>query len=135
IAIVGIPAEITTIASARLRKTISKVLEERGVSEIIMSPYANSYAGYITTYEEYRLQLYEGGHTLFGKWTLAAYQMKFKALAEEMLKAPEDRKIFSQRPELFKMSDIWTGMEDRGILSELEAVEKTFKKKPRDEEE
>ena len=135
IAIVGIPAEITTVASARLRKTISKVLEERGVSEVIMSPYANSYAGYITTYEEYRLQLYEGGHTLFGKWTLAAYQMKFKALAVEMLKAPEDRKSWSKKPELFQMCDIWTGMEDRGILSELEAVEKTFKHKSRDEEE
>ena len=134
IAIVGIPAEITTVAAARLRKTVANVLEERGVSEVIISPYANSYAGYITTYEEYRLQLYEGGHTLFGKWTLAAYQMKFKEMAEELLKAPEDRKKFSQKPSLFKMKDIWTGMDDLGILAQLEEAEKKLIKGPDEEE-
>jgi neutral ceramidase len=134
VAIVGIPAEITTVAGARLRKTVADVLEERGVSEVIISPYANSYAGYITTYEEYRLQLYEGGHTLFGKWTLAAYQMKFKEMAEEMLKAPEDRKKFSQKPSLFKMKDIWTGMNDLGVLAQLEEAEKKLLKAPDEEE-
>ncbi|BDS13146.1 neutral/alkaline non-lysosomal ceramidase N-terminal domain-containing protein [Aureispira anguillae] len=121
LAIVGVPAEITTIAGARLRNTVAKVLEERGVSEVLLSPYANSYAGYITTYEEYRMQLYEGGHTLFGKWTLAAYQMKFKELARELLKDPEDRKMVSLQPDMFEMKDIWTGMDDLGILAELEA--------------
>lgn len=120
LAIVGVPAEITTIAGARLRSTVAKVLEERGVSEVLLSPYANSYAGYITTYEEYRMQLYEGGHTLFGKWTLAAYQMKFKEMAQELLKAPEDRKVISLQPDMFDMKDIWTGMDDMGIFAELE---------------
>ena len=124
LAIVGIPAEITTVAAARLRKTVAKVLEERGVSEVIISPYANSYAGYITTYEEYRLQLYEGGHTLFGKWTLAAYQMKFKQLAEELLKNEKDRSSLPQNPTLFGMEDIWTGMQDLGMLAALEDAEK-----------
>ena len=117
VAIVGIPSEITTIAGARLRQTVAKVLEERGVSEVLLSPYANSYAGYITTYEEYRMQFYEGGHTLFGKWTLAAYQMKFKELATELLKAPADRKRYSLQPDRFSRKDIWTGMDDLGILS------------------
>lgn len=123
LAIVGIPSEITTIAGARLRKTIAEVLEERGVSEVLLSPYANSYAGYITTYEEYRLQLYEGGHTLFGKWTLAAYQMKFKQMAEELLKAPEDRNKVSLKPEIFDMKDIWTGEDDLGVLAALDAAD------------
>ena len=61
--------------------------------------------------------------------------MKFKALAKEMLKAPIDRKNWSQKPDLFQMCDIWTGMEDRGILSELETVQTTFKKESREEEE
>jgi neutral ceramidase len=134
LAIVGIPAEITTIAAKRLRKTVAKVLEERGVSEVILSPYANSYAGYITTYEEYRLQLYEGGHTLFGKWTLAAYQMKFKALAEELLKKEEDRTDLPQNPTLFGMEDIWTGMQDLGILAELEDAENNLIKGMNEEE-
>ena len=41
--------------------------------------------GYVTTYEEYQQQAYEGGHTLFGQWTLAACQSKFKLLAEQLL--------------------------------------------------
>lgn len=125
LAIVGIPAEITTIAGARLRQTIAKVLEERGVSEVLLTPYANSYAGYITTYEEYRMQLYEGGHTLFGKWTLAAYQMKFKLMAEELLKAPADRQKFNLQPDRFERKHIWTGMDDLGILEEKQEEQVT----------
>ncbi|MGH1335821.1 MAG: neutral/alkaline non-lysosomal ceramidase N-terminal domain-containing protein [Aureispira sp.] len=133
LAIVGVPAEITTIAGARLRKTVANVLEERGVSEVLLTPYANSYAGYVTTYEEYRMQLYEGGHTLFGKWTLAAYQTKFKFLAEELLKAPEDRQQFNLQPDRFDRKDIWTGMDDLGILAEVEQTAAEIKEKQKEQ--
>jgi neutral ceramidase len=122
LAIVGLPAEITTIAGERLKNTVLEVLQERGIKEVLMTPYANSYAGYVTTYEEYRLQFYEGGHTLFGKWTLAAYQMKYKELATELLKAPKDRKKYTLRPEMFSMDEIWTGMDDKGVLEDLKAL-------------
>lgn len=135
IAIVGVPAEITTMAGARLRETVAKVLEERGISEVLISPYANSYAGYITTYEEYRMQLYEGGHTLFGKWTLAAYQMKFKELATELLKDPADRKQYTLQPDMFDRKDIWTGMDDLGIFAELQEAEQQLKQVNMDGEE
>ena len=126
LAIVGIPAEITTMSGNRLRNTVAKILKERGVEEVLITPYANSYAGYITTYEEYRMQLYEGGHTLFGKWTLAGYQMKFRELAQELLKAPEDRKNYPLRPDMFATEDIWTGMEDKGIIEDLKAIEESI---------
>ncbi len=93
IAIVGIPAEISYIGGKRLKKTISEVLANRGVTEVIISPYANAYSGYITTYEEYQLQCYEGGHTVFGQWTHAAYQTKFQLLAKEMLKPAGEREL------------------------------------------
>lgn len=80
IAIVGIPTEITTVASRRLHTSIKKQLQDKGIDHVILSPYANAYAGYITTFEEYQTQHYEGGHTLFGKWTLAAFQTAFKEL-------------------------------------------------------
>jgi len=83
IAIVGIPAEITTVAARRLKASIEKQLKSKGVEIVVLSPYANAYAGYITTYEEYQTQHYEGGHTLFGKWTLAAFQTAFKALISD----------------------------------------------------
>lgn len=91
IAIAGIPAEFTTIAAKRLKETILNVLEKRGVKKIVLSCYTNAYAGYVTTKEEYEVQLYEGGSTHFGKWTLAAYQTKFEYLAQQLLKKPEER--------------------------------------------
>ena len=92
-AIAGIPAEITTVAGRRLKKTIYDILKERNVERVIISPYENSYSGYITTYEEYQVQSYEGGHTVFGEWTLAAYQTKFKELALQMLKNEPERNL------------------------------------------
>jgi len=91
IALAGIPGEITTVGGWRLKKTILDVLAKRGIEQVILSPYANAYCGYITTYEEYQMQCYEGGHTVYGEYTLAAFQTKFKFLAEQLLKNPEER--------------------------------------------
>ena len=93
LAIAAFPGEITTIAGARLRDTIQTILVKRGIKKVIISPYANAYCGYVTTYEEYQHQLYEGGHTVFGEWTLAAFQTKFKQLALQMLEKSEARII------------------------------------------
>jgi neutral ceramidase len=92
-ALVGIPCEITTIAGQRLKKTVADVLKKRGVERIIISSYTNAYCGYVTTYEEYQMQCYEGGHTVYGEYTLAAFQTKFKLLAEQLLKKPEERQV------------------------------------------
>ena len=67
------------------------MLKKRGVERVIISSYTNAYCGYVTTYEEYQMQCYEGGHTVFGEYTLAAFQTKFKLLAEELLKNSEER--------------------------------------------
>ncbi len=107
VAIAGFPSEITTVAAKRLRQTIYNVLKQRGVEEVIISSYANAYSGYVTTYEEYQEQCYEGGHTAFGKWTLAAYQTKFKELAEELVKEPEERNIhISTQPTEFTEDEL-----------------------------
>ena len=91
IALAGIPGEITTIAGKRLKKTILEVLKERGIKEVILNPYTNAYCGYITTYEEYQVQQYEGGHTVYGEHTLGAFQTKFRELANQLLKEPKER--------------------------------------------
>ncbi|MDZ4847648.1 MAG: neutral/alkaline non-lysosomal ceramidase N-terminal domain-containing protein [Chitinophagales bacterium] len=93
LALVGIPGEITTVAGWRLRDTIYNVLKKKGITNIILTSYSNDYSGYITTFEEYQEQCYEGGHTVYGQWTLAAFQTKFKQLATEMLKHPIERSI------------------------------------------
>lgn len=92
LAIAAFPGEITTVAGWRLRTTIQDILQKRGIKKVIISPYANAYCGYVTTYEEYQCQLYEGGHTVYGAWTLAAFQTAFKKLALQLLEQPENRK-------------------------------------------
>ena len=64
-----------------------------GIHQVLILPYANSYCGYITTHEEYQQQAYEGGHTVYGHWTLAAFQTKFKQLAAEMVKKADYREL------------------------------------------
>lgn len=112
LAIVGIPAEITTIAGSRLRHTLAQALAPKGIDTVVLSPYANAYSGYITTFEEYQHQFYEGGHTLFGRWTLAAYQTVFEQLAHE-IRLPEATRFQSAfqsaTPDVFLPNEIWRG--------------------------
>ncbi len=91
LAIVCAPGEFTTTAGARLRDTIADRLLPRGVTQVLLCTYCNDYMGYVTTYEEYQQQAYEGGHTIFGQWTLAAFQTKFAALADSLVLAVADR--------------------------------------------
>jgi len=110
LAFLGIPAEITTIAGQRLRQAVLEILKHKGVRKVILAAYANAYSGYITTHEEYAKQSYEGGHTIFGKWTLAAYQTKFCELAKEIKKPEKERNIDKTlRPDIFKENEIWYG--------------------------
>ena len=83
LAIVGVPAEPTTVAGRRMRRTVRKRLE--GVTTVVIAGYCNGYTGYVTTPEEYESQTYEGGSTLFGRWTLGAWQTVFEAVTEQPL--------------------------------------------------
>jgi neutral ceramidase len=93
VALAAFPFEITTIAAKRLRASLEDRLKQKGVKQVILVPYANSYSGYVTTFEEYQVQMYEGGHTVFGEWTLAALQTKFDQLAQAMNTSKEERQI------------------------------------------
>ncbi|SHF41240.1 neutral/alkaline ceramidase [Streptoalloteichus hindustanus] len=89
--LVGVPHEVTAVAGLRLRRTVADAL---GVSpeDVLVAGYANSYAGYLTTPEEYDQQDYEGGHTMYGRWQLPAYQQEFARLAADLLAGrPSDR--------------------------------------------
>ncbi len=83
LAIVALPAEVTTMAARRIRETAQKNLGP-WAKHIVVAGYANGYAGYITTPEEYETQQYEGGHTLHGKWSLPAYQQLITSIAQSL---------------------------------------------------
>jgi neutral ceramidase len=91
LALVCCPGEFTTVAGERLRSLVEQRLRGRGVAQVLICTYCNDYMGYVTTQEEYQQQAYEGGHTIYGQWTLAAFQTRFAALAGELLK-PENQR-------------------------------------------
>lgn len=86
LAIAAVPFEPTTVAGRRLRRTLLETLAPAGVEAVVLNPYANGYGGYLTTYEEYQLQHYEAGYTIFGPWELAAVRTAYAALARELLR-------------------------------------------------
>jgi neutral ceramidase len=91
IAIVCCPGEFTTTAGKRVIHTVREAMAESGISKILITTYCNDYMGYVTTNEEYQQQNYEGGHTIFGQWTLAAFQTCFARLAPQLLVPAEQR--------------------------------------------
>ena len=84
VAVVGVPGELSTMAGRRLRKTVLGVLQTGGVCDVALGTYANEYAQYFTTAEEYGAQHYEGASTLFGPHQLAALQQVAARLATAM---------------------------------------------------
>ncbi|MFW6125173.1 MAG: neutral/alkaline ceramidase [Pirellulales bacterium] len=83
LALVVGPAEFTTMAGRRIRETVADVLGD-SARYVVIAGYANGYAGYVTTKEEYDTQQYEGGHTLYGPWTHAGYGQEFARLAQAL---------------------------------------------------
>lgn len=83
--IIGAPGEFTTMAGRRLKQDLQNTFGSDDVSYVAFAGLSNSYAGYVTTFEEYQQQNYEGGFTVFGQWTLAAYLQSFHHLAQDMI--------------------------------------------------
>ncbi len=87
LSLVNIPAEPTTMAGKRIKDELSEILG----GQVVLSPYSLAYCGYLTTPQEYEAQCYEGGHTVFGKWTLPAFQQNLVRLAKELTVAKNQR--------------------------------------------
>ncbi|XP_008313183.1 neutral ceramidase isoform X1 [Cynoglossus semilaevis] len=84
VAVIAVPGEVTTMAGRRLREAVQKELQSEGSYrdvEVVISGLSNIYTHYITTYEEYQVQRYEGASTIYGPHTLSAYVQKYRGLA------------------------------------------------------
>lgn len=69
-------SEATTMSGRRWKEAVARSAEDvLSIADplVVLGAPANSYAHYITTEEEYSAQRYEGGSTLYGPHTLAAY--------------------------------------------------------------
>ncbi|OJF14292.1 neutral/alkaline ceramidase [Couchioplanes caeruleus] len=79
-AIATAPGEFTIVAGERVRAAVAAELGG-DVTHHLLAGYANAYAGYVTTPEEYDLQHYEGAATHFGRYTAPAYAQELAKLA------------------------------------------------------
>ncbi|MFI1917340.1 neutral/alkaline ceramidase [Nocardia sp. NPDC020380] len=77
------PAEYTIVSGLRIRRLVARALGVN-VENVLLQGYSNGYSGYVTTPEEYVSQQYEGGETLYGRWTLSAYMQEFDRLARAL---------------------------------------------------
>uniref|UniRef100_A0A672Q112 Neutral ceramidase n=1 Tax=Sinocyclocheilus grahami TaxID=75366 RepID=A0A672Q112_SINGR len=85
LAIVAVPGEFTTMSGRRIREAVKKELEVKesfANAEVVVAGLCNIYTHYITTYEEYQIQRYEGASTIFGPHTLSAYIQRYRGLAK-----------------------------------------------------
>nr|BAJ98641.1 predicted protein [Hordeum vulgare subsp. vulgare] len=89
--ILSVPGEFTTMAGRRLRDAIKNVLisgsngEFNSNTHVVLAGLTNTYSQYVTTFEEYQVQRYEGASTLYGPHTLSAYIQAFQKLATAMI--------------------------------------------------
>ncbi|KAL6842754.1 hypothetical protein ACP4OV_027598 [Aristida adscensionis] len=89
--ILCVPGEFTTMSGRRLRDAVKNVLTSDSSGEfnsnihVILAGLTNTYSQYVTTFEEYQIQRYEGASTLYGPHTLSAYIQEFQKLATAMV--------------------------------------------------
>lgn len=86
--ILNVPGEFTTMAGRRLRGAVKEVMtsgDEESDVHVVIAGLTNTYSQYVTTFEEYQTQRYEGASTLYGPHTLSAYIQEFKKLAYSLV--------------------------------------------------
>ncbi|RWS16014.1 neutral ceramidase-like protein [Dinothrombium tinctorium] len=88
IVIVALPGEFTTMAGRRIRETVEAEFKRLAPSlkpHVLLAGLSNAYSSYITTFEEYQVQRYEGASTAYGPFTEEAYRQQYRMLAEKLI--------------------------------------------------
>jgi len=78
------PAELTTVAGARIRDAVAEVLtlpSDHDARGVVMVGLTNEYIQYVTTSDEYKVQLYEGASNLYGPSTAKYLEQQARLLA------------------------------------------------------
>ncbi|GAA5066088.1 neutral/alkaline ceramidase [Nocardia callitridis] len=95
--------EFTITSGLRIRRAVAAALDVE-LEQVLMQGYANAYHEYVATPEEYDAQQYEGASTLFGRYTLCAYQQEFTRLAtafaagQRVARGPAPRDVSNLQP-------------------------------------
>jgi neutral ceramidase len=67
-----------------IEEMISKNVNDSGSFKVVLAGLSNVYTHYITTFEEYQMQRYEAGSTIYGPNTLQAYLEQYAYLTENL---------------------------------------------------
>ncbi|XP_058263208.1 neutral ceramidase [Hemibagrus wyckioides] len=109
VAIVAVPGEVSTMSGRRIRQAVKQELETNNAftnPEVIITGLCNIYTHYITTYEEYQVQRYEGASTIYGPHTLSAYIQHFRGLAKAIAEGKTGELLKGPEPPFFKDSQL-----------------------------
>lgn len=91
--IVGLPGEFTTMAGRRVRNAV----ESSTGNKVILAGLSNNYINYVATPEEYDLQKYEAGATIYGRNTLPVLTALFEDMAKALAEVKKTRKFQNNR--------------------------------------
>jgi len=81
--LLGTPGEPSVEMGRRFEAAVRQDLPA-GVRDPVVVGLANNYMGYLTTPEEYEMQHYEGGHTVYGVWTSLVVRDALAALTRSL---------------------------------------------------
>lgn len=89
VVVLPVPAEFTTMSGRRLKANVEKAFqeinEESSNAYFVVQSLSNGYSSYVTTYEEYQENIYEGASTTYGPHTLEAYIQQYSFLMKKLM--------------------------------------------------
>ena len=90
--IATIPGEPSVEVGRRIQAAMARAGATRanGIDHTMIVGLAQEYTGYYTTPEEYDKQFYEGGHTVFGKWSADFLIQSHRDLTDRLLHGKSD---------------------------------------------
>lgn len=94
--LIPVPFETTLESGVRIAKQCKDKLASENKNDVLsfaVISVANGYYGYVTTPEEYSIQRYEGGHTLYGPQTQPFLAKQISGLALEMKQAKRENNL------------------------------------------
>ncbi|XP_078721774.1 neutral ceramidase [Lampetra fluviatilis] len=114
-AVLAVPGEFTTMSGRRLREAVKKELQRNEFfqsADVVISGLSNVYTHYVTTFEEYQIQRYEGASTIYGPHTLAAYLQLYGGLARAIANGSAHDLPQGPSPPLFNESQLSSNLAD-----------------------
>ncbi|XP_015280090.1 PREDICTED: neutral ceramidase [Gekko japonicus] len=108
VVILALPGEFTTMSGRRIHEAVKSELEAQGSPgmHVILAGLCSVYTHYITTFEEYQIQRYEGASTIFGPHTLSAYIQLFREQLKALVQDTVQELPKHPEPEIFNTTSI-----------------------------